>query len=177
MLNTLIETFIEKPLLLALIIFFIAFGYGAIQLSRFRDRLKQKIYAQDLNIETNKSNFYQDEIDAGRESIGKYSYQGDDVNTNDFYDRNYRDDHENIISICNDMIAYIIEHKEYLDPSEAEDDLDFFYYRLAEAYEFTGKYDLAAEAYKKSLECFKDKETETRLNICLEKLKGNNENI
>ncbi len=124
-----------------------------------------------------KNDFTTSNLDKAREQIFQCTYNGDDVNINDFYDRNYRNNNDEIISICNNAINFINEHQIELDKQQIKSELDFFYFRLGEAYEFQEKYELAMETYKKSLNLDYDEETQERFNICSEKLKGKNDSI
>lgn len=168
-LYALLENFKEKPILLAVIVLFIAIGYGVIRLSRFTNNLT----AQENPVQQRKDAF-EHFIDSGREKVEAYTYQGDDINHDDFYDCNYRDNHEGIIAVCDEIIN--TAKNKQLNKDEWEE-LDYFYYRRAQAHEFIGNYELAINDYQQSLKIINDQETQQRVDICYEKLKGKNDNV
>lgn len=170
-LYALFDTFKEKPILLVVIILFIAIGYGVIRLSRFTNNLA----AQEHFMQQREDSF-EHFIDSGMERVEAYTYQRDDKNHDDFYDCNYRDNHECIIAVCDEIIKYANENEALLNKKQREE-LEYFYYRRAQAYEFIGNYQLAINDYQESLKIFDDNETQQRIDICYGKLKGNNDNI
>ena len=170
-LYALFETYKEKPMLIAFTLLLIAIGYGAVRLNRFAHD-----FAAQARLVQQREKAFEQFIDSGWDRVNEYSYQGDDVNLDDFYDLNYRNNNEAIIAVCNEIINEASEKQ--LSKDEWEE-LDFFYYRRAEAHEFLGNYELAINDYQQSLKITEDEDEETqqRINICYEKLKGNNDKV
>ncbi len=175
MLEALIETFAGNPRLSIAVVFFIALGYGVIRLSRFSEKFEEQQARKQAEecFAQQRDNAYEEKISSYMEKVNDFTYQGEDVNLDDVYDCNYRNDNDGIISVCNEMIDYAERNKEFLSKKQLEE-LDFFYFRRAEAHEFLGNYELAVADYKESQNIFYDKETEQMLERCYQKLNEKN---
>lgn len=175
-LNIIIQFFKEQPNLLYCIIFVILLVCIGARINREDDNPKTiEELENDLN-SYKETNSYDNIISTCMDIVHYHSYQGKDINFDDFYDRNYRNNNDEIISICSKVIDYAENNKHLLDKTRFEN-LDFFYYRRGESYEFKGNYELAIEDYKQSILTIKDESTQERIDICYKKLKGQNDSI